>query len=324
MGRKKLIIVLAIACFCFPLKLIQAETDETQGFIDRGEYHGHLGQYDQAIAEFNNAIKLSPNNADAFNDRGLAYILKGDIEQALADYNKAIELNSLHARAYNNRGLLYGRNKGQFTLAIADFTKAIEIDPGLTDAYISRGMAYSMTDQFDNAIADYTNVIEMNPQIPDAYFNRAASYYYKGDYVKAWDDVHKVQGLGGRLPPQFLIDLGQKMEEPKGILPQREKGLSVHFGSQEMVEGVSPGRFIISIEDKQKAFATAEELIKFFLNQNKVMQDNGIWLVVTNPDAYSKEEKEMLNKLEGLCKLNNIILFEARGMNLPEGWERIN
>ncbi len=37
-----------------------------------------------------------------------------------------------------------------------------------------------------------------------AYYNRAGAYYYKKDYDKAWEDVHKAQGLGYQINPEFL------------------------------------------------------------------------------------------------------------------------
>ena len=44
----------------------------------------------------------------------------------------------------------------------------------------------------------------MNARYAKAYYNRAIACYYKGEYDKAWDDVHKAQNLGYQVHPGFL------------------------------------------------------------------------------------------------------------------------
>ena len=47
----------------------------------------------------------------------------------------------------------------------------------------------------------------MNPKYAMAYNNRGIAYYHKGEYDKAWEDVHKAQSLGLQVPPEFIKDL---------------------------------------------------------------------------------------------------------------------
>ena len=57
-----------------------------------------------ALQDYNEAIRLKPDYADAFNNRGIARKAKGDLEGALQDYNEAIRLKPDFAEAFNNRG----------------------------------------------------------------------------------------------------------------------------------------------------------------------------------------------------------------------------
>jgi len=50
----------------------------------------------------------------------------------------------------------------------------------------------------------FTTAIELNPRFAGAYINRGIYYYYKGEYDKAWEDVHKAQSLGHQVHPGFL------------------------------------------------------------------------------------------------------------------------
>src|SRR5450755_2574949 len=57
----------------------------------------------EAIASFERAIRVNPNNANAYLYRGIAYRSRGEYEQALSDFDRAIELDPNNAEAYNNR-----------------------------------------------------------------------------------------------------------------------------------------------------------------------------------------------------------------------------
>ncbi|MGB6873762.1 MAG: tetratricopeptide repeat protein [Dehalococcoidia bacterium] len=122
-------------------------------FIIRGkrEFEAH---------EFNKAIELNPDNADAYYKRGDAYSEIGDYDKAIADYNEAIELNPSDALAYFNRGYAYGE--------IGDYEKAI---------------------------VDYSKAIELNPSDALAYYNRGLDYHNKGEVLKAVSDLEKCIGL---------------------------------------------------------------------------------------------------------------------------------
>ena len=112
----------------FPLHTdpISSHRQITQLFasIQRGRL-----QYDKAIAEYDKAIQLSPDDADTYNCRGRAYRSKGDYEMAFADYGKAIQLRPDFALAYYNRGFAYAARR-EFEKAIADYDKSIQLDPG--------------------------------------------------------------------------------------------------------------------------------------------------------------------------------------------------
>ncbi len=52
------------------------------------------GDYDRGIQDFNQAIKLNPDDADAFYNRGLAYAHKRQCDRAIEDFNRASKLDS--------------------------------------------------------------------------------------------------------------------------------------------------------------------------------------------------------------------------------------
>ena len=63
--------------------------------------------FDNALADFEDAIRADPTNPVGFKDRGLARRRKGDLQGALADYDQAIKLDPQYNAAYTERGRLY-------------------------------------------------------------------------------------------------------------------------------------------------------------------------------------------------------------------------
>ena len=93
---------------------------------DRGMDHAKKGEFDKAIAEFTEAIRLDPEYTAAYCDRGFTYDEKGDVDKAIADYTETIRLNPKYADAFYNRGVGY-EDKGDKAKAEADFAKAKEL-----------------------------------------------------------------------------------------------------------------------------------------------------------------------------------------------------
>src|SRR5260221_13541362 len=73
----------------------------------------------------------------AYNNRGNAYTTKGEYDRAVQDYDQSIKLDPSYARAFNNRGVAY-QKKGEYDRAISDFDEAIKLDPNYASALANR------------------------------------------------------------------------------------------------------------------------------------------------------------------------------------------
>jgi len=162
----------------------------------RGDAYFNKKDYDQAITDYTEAIKLDPKYSSAYNNRGNAYFNKKDYDKAIADYTEAIKVNPKYSNAYFYRGRAY-YNKKDYDKAIADYTEAIKVNPKDTVAYYNRGDAYFNKKDYDKAITDYTEVIKLDPKNANAYNSRAwtYAYYMKTNYDKALADVNQALKL---------------------------------------------------------------------------------------------------------------------------------
>ena len=79
--------------------------------------------------------------AIAYNNRGNAYTAKGDYDRAIQDFDQSIKLNRTYTKPFNNRGVAYLR-KGEYDLAIKAFDEAIKLSPNYGGAFANRAGAY--------------------------------------------------------------------------------------------------------------------------------------------------------------------------------------
>ncbi len=63
------------------------------------------GDYDRAIVDYDLALRLNPQDADAYNNRGLVYYNKRDYDLAIADYDSALAIDTNEKHAENNKRL---------------------------------------------------------------------------------------------------------------------------------------------------------------------------------------------------------------------------
>jgi lipoprotein NlpI len=103
----------------------------SRAFFNRGRAWSDKGEFDRAIQDFDQALRIDPNYADAFNNLGVAYAGKGQTNRAIEDFDHAIQLDPNYAIAIYNRGLAL-RNLGRAAEAEQDFTRARTVGPRLT------------------------------------------------------------------------------------------------------------------------------------------------------------------------------------------------
>ena len=162
-------------------------------------YH-EMGQYDRAIADCTQAIRLDPRYVYAYNNRGRSYHAKGDYDRAIADYDQAIRLDPRYALAYNNRAFSY-HEKGNYDQAIADCNEAIRIDPKSALPFNNRGRAFQEKNDLERAVADYDEAIRLDPQFAFPYNNRGNILRRQGKFDKAVADFDQAI----RLKPKYAL-----------------------------------------------------------------------------------------------------------------------
>ena len=169
-----------------------------KAYYNRGVAYGDKGDYDKAIADCTEAIRLNPKIATAYCNRGFAYwrratttrrsptaprpsgstrncrrrtttvalpTREGRLRQGDCRLHRGHPAGSEVCLGISQPGRAYAK-KGDYDKAIADYTEAIRLDPKNAEAYCNRGHAYEEKGDYDKAIADCTEAIRLDPKVP--------------------------------------------------------------------------------------------------------------------------------------------------------------
>ena len=128
--------------------------------------------YDAAMADFNEAIRLDPSSLIAYNDRGVTWTSKSDYHKAHQQFNEVLRRAPGNALAFANRGTNWFKQE-EYDKALADLDQAIKLDPKQAFAYSNRGRVYMKLGDYPKAMADYDKAIAIAPHEWTAYNGRA-------------------------------------------------------------------------------------------------------------------------------------------------------
>lgn len=148
---------------------------------------GHRRAYDHAIADFDKALGIEPNNVDALIRRGDAYSQLGNTGHALVDLDRAVDLAQDNPFAYLARGIVYGR-QGDNRRARADYDAALRLDPRNAPALIGRAAVHALVGQDDLALRDLDAAIALQPNNAWTYYNRGYVHFVQQRYESAIAD----------------------------------------------------------------------------------------------------------------------------------------
>ena len=166
-----------------------------EDYIDAAKEKLMVGDMDGAIEELNGAIE-SNANSNVYALRGEAYMQMGNYQQALEDFNSAVEMDGVNPVAFYDRYLLNTRLEN-YDAALNDINNALaaqSIKPvdilNMRDLYAKRGQLNLWLKNWQGAIADYTNSLARAEGSISAnvYAERAEAYTAMGEYEAAIND----------------------------------------------------------------------------------------------------------------------------------------
>jgi tetratricopeptide (TPR) repeat protein len=116
------------------------------------------------ITYFNNAIRVNPEKPEAHYALGFFYQEHGQYNEALACYDNMLMVSPGNASGLYNKGYVYLVYLKNYDEAVRFFTEAIKVEPRYADAYYNRGFAYELKKNRQAAKADFENALRIEPE----------------------------------------------------------------------------------------------------------------------------------------------------------------
>ena len=137
-----------------------------------------IGYWQDGEALFRHAFEVTANNYLAHNNLGAALAMKGQTDEAIGQYQEAIRLKPDYAEAHNNLGAAFyhQRRSGE---AIRQYQEAIRLKPDYAEAHGNLGIALVEKGQTDEAIRQFQEALRLKPDYADARKNLAVMLAFK-------------------------------------------------------------------------------------------------------------------------------------------------
>lgn len=168
-------------------------------YLDRGYVLQQKGKLDDAIVQYQTAIKIAPDYAEAHNNLATVLANLNRHDEAITILKNALRINPEFAQAHFNLGF-YLFEKGRYKEATEHLKKTLQIDPNQSDAYLQLGRALAEQELYADAIIAYQNAIRIDPHFASSHTYLGIALYKLGKLDEAVLSFQEAL----RLDPNFV------------------------------------------------------------------------------------------------------------------------
>lgn len=150
-------------------------------YNDLGNILYEQGRFEDAIKQYQIAIRVRPDFVEAYNNLGNVLAEMGRFEEAVVQYRTTLKFRPDITDVRVNLANLY-LTMGKFDDAILEFKTAAKLKPDDPQLHYLIGIAYNKQGQFKEAVQELRNAIRLQPDNP-AFHNDLAVFYADKNYL---------------------------------------------------------------------------------------------------------------------------------------------
>jgi tetratricopeptide (TPR) repeat protein len=128
------------------------------------------GRMQEAMAQFEEAVRLMPNYPDPRNNLADALMEQGRVPEAIGEYAQVVRLRPRSADAHYNLGASL-QKAGWIQQAMAQYEQAVRLRPDHVDAHNRLASTLMAQGMFPEAIGEYEQVVRLKPDSAEAHYN---------------------------------------------------------------------------------------------------------------------------------------------------------
>jgi tetratricopeptide (TPR) repeat protein len=156
-----------------------------------------------ALADYDSAIALTPDNPLNFQLRGYYYQVRGKYRLAIADFSTAIAIQPSLAAAWNSRCWSRAVSGIDLANALTDCNRALKLAPANANVWDSRGLVFLKLRRYGSAISDYNTALAHDPRLASSLFGRGAAKLQLNDHSAA-RDIAAAKAIEPAIETRFL------------------------------------------------------------------------------------------------------------------------
>jgi len=160
------------------------------------EVHQKIQALTQQLEQLKSGNSQLSFTANDYVEQGKAFYFENRFEDAIACYDKAIQMEPQNHRAWFSRGAGLVKLQ-QWDEALVSYDNAIDLKPDLSEAWFGRGTVLAKQQDLEGAIAAYDTAIVLKPDFFAAWFGRARCYALQGNTEAVLENLQQAMQLNG-------------------------------------------------------------------------------------------------------------------------------
>jgi tetratricopeptide (TPR) repeat protein len=177
---------------------LRIKPDHAEAHNNLGVLLGQAGRVQEAIRQYEQALRIKPDFAGAHYNLGVILGQAGRVQEAIGHYEQALRIKPDFAGAHYNLGVILGQ-AGRVQEAIGHYEQALQIEPNYAEAHNNIGDALIRLGRVQEAIGHFEQALRINPDYAEAHYNLAVALEQAGRVKEAIG--HYEQAL--RLKPDY-------------------------------------------------------------------------------------------------------------------------